>query len=424
MLKILDIDTWSEVFETLKKNKKRTLTTAAGVFWGIFLLTLLLASGQGLINGQKRTYEALGGSGQIVIITPSKTALPYHGYAKNRFIYLRDNDCQILKKKYPAISAIETVVTDWNWGGTMKCKGKQTNYSLILGCSPHYFDIMQVVLLEGRLLTTKDNLQEAHNCIIGEELAKRLFPQGSAIGEIVQFQNSSFKVVGVVRPMTDNMTIYAPIESSVVIPQKLMTSLFVPGIHYSGLIISLDANKLSKEKSSIGEQILKDLKERHNIAPEDKTAIDFFDVSQMVALSKGLILGISILVWIVGIGTLLAGIIGITNILLVSISERTKEIGVRKALGARNRDIRFQILLESFTITFVAGVLGMTLGTALMLIVDIFLGTNNNIFFHPLPPSYITILILAIVALAGMLASVLPIAKALKIDPIKALQNE
>lgn len=422
MQRLFDRSTWTEVFETLKKNKKRTLTTMAGVFWGLLLLTLLLSFGEGLINGQRRAFNALGDDGQVVIVSPSLTTIPYKGYAKDRPIYLTDQDCKALKASFPAINTIETIVTNWSRRGSIYANGIKNTYFMLYGVSPNYFNVMKVKLLEGRRLTIKDEMQQTHNCLLGVDLAKKLFPEGGAVGSAVQLQDASYTVVGIIQPESDNFAVFSNIRNDVIIPQSLMLSLYIPTRNYAGLVIHYRDIGVSSQE--LTDSIQSFLKERHSVAPEDKAAISIFDASQVLNLSNALMRGISILVWIVGIGTLLAGIVGITNILLVSISERTKEIGIRKALGARNKDIRFQILLESFTITFIAGMLGSALGIGIMLLVDKALGSENSIFLQPIIPTAVMFIIIFIIAISGLLAGLLPVSRALKIDTIKALQEE
>ena len=422
MRKLFDINTWREVFETLKKNKKRTLTTMSGVFWGLLLLTLLLSFGEGFINGQKLVFNALGDNGNINVVVPETTSTPYLGYAKDRTIYLTEKDCQALLANFPSITSIETMVTNWQ-GYTLYANGVKASASMLCGVSPNYFYTMKVNVVEGRLLNPKDEAQKTHNCLLGLNLAKRLFPEESPIGKTIQLLNTSYAVVGVIEPVSDNFSISGDLRSQIIIPQSLMTSLYVPEGNFQALIIVFK-NDL-KKPSELSQSLLSFLQKRHDIAPNDQSAIRVFDTSQMVRISNAMILGISILVWVVGMGTLLAGIIGITNILLVSISERTKEIGIRKALGARNKDIRFQILLESFTITFIAGILGTALGVGIMLVINSLMKKGSNaILYHPLIPTSVAFITILIIAISGLLAGILPLSRALKIDTIKALQDE
>lgn len=294
---------------------------------------------------------------------------------------------------------------------------------MLYGVSPNYFYTMKVNVVEGRLLNPKDEAQKTHNCLLGLNLAKRLFPEESAIGKTIQLLNTSYAVVGVIEPVSDHFSAFGDLRSEIIIPQSLMTSLYVPERNFQALIIVFKNDH--KKPSELSQSLLSFLQKRHDIAPNDQSAIRVFDTSQMVRISNAMILGISILVWIVGMGTLLAGIIGITNILLVSISERTKEIGIRKALGARNKDIRFQILLESFTITFIAGILGTALGVGIMLVINSLMKKGSNaILYHPLIPTSVAFITILIIAISGLLAGILPLSRALKIDTIKALQDE
>lgn len=421
---LFDANTWQEVFHTLSLNKKRTLTTASGVFWGLFLLTILLSLGEGMNNRFSMTFSGVGNGGNVLLFSANETTIPYDGYGKGRYLSFNLNDVSALKAKIPDLKEIYYYVRHPQSYRTKIYNGeKSEDISAYLAAKPGYFENESVVeVVEGRLLNAQDEILYRRVCLLGDELADKLFPEESAIGHTVKIENMIYTVVGIIKPINDNFSIFTNVKEDVFIPRSIMHKLFTDPEKIDMIIVYW------KPGGATGEALQRDittfLQKRHHVSPEDKSAIESFDASSIVRASNLMVFGLEFFVWVVGIGTLLAGIIGVSNIMLVSLSERTREIGIRRAIGAPRRAIFSQIILESFTITFLAGVLGVSLGVGLMLLINDIIGENADMFYKTLISPGITVVIILVISLAGVLSGLLPAYRALHIKTIQALQEE
>lgn len=424
MRRLFDADTWSEILHTLRINKRRTITTAGGVFWGLFLLVILLSFGEGIVNQQNRSLGIMASSGNMFVFYTGRTSQPYAGYAKGRTIYFNEKDIKALYSRFPQLDKIDYMLyVEEMPNREITSQGRRATIENFLAATPAYFEENVMSVVEGRSLNMQDEYHRRSCCLLGEFVASQLFPNGDAVGSTIKVMNTYLTIVGTVKPASDNFYVGTGFRSDVIIPLSLMQSLFVTDGNLTNLIITFN-----EEKTADPEKLFNNVKsylgERKKISPDDENAIMGFDVSAFPRLSKMLIVGITLLVWIVGIGTLLAGVIGVSNILLVSIAERTREIGIKRAIGAQKGSIRTQILLEATTITSLSGILGVSLAILLMFLVDSGVGENSSFLYNVMIPWHLAILIILIVVLAGILAGILPAARALRIDPIKALQEE
>lgn len=426
-MRLLDRDLWQEIAETLGRNKRRSIVTAFGVFWGLLMLIVLLSVSSGFKNGI--AHMTRGISANSAFIQASRTSKPYAGFKAGRSWRLLISDIDLVRSRVPGIKAIAGSANVWSWGEDNLSYGGKRARANLSGVTYQYFEGITVKLLAGRMLSEVDHREMRKYCLLGKEPAEKLFGDFSqAIGKVIKAGRAYYTVVGVVDRMSSGVNIGSSPDQSLYLPYEVINVTENKGGSVGGMIVvghdGVDMDKLIEDISSV----LKGLKQ---IAPEDKKAVDSFNVSQIFRMFSGINIGISILVWIVGIGTLLTGVVGISNILLVTVRERTQEIGVRRALGAKPRDIIGQLLLEGVSLTTIAGLLGLVVGVGISSIIAAAtdnLWANNQgsgaPFYNPTVDFGIAILAFVIIVLSGLLAGILPAMRAMEIKAIEAIREE
>lgn len=426
-MRLLDRDLWQEIAETLGRNKRRSIVTAFGVFWGLLMLIVLLSVSSGFKNGI--AHMTRGISANSAFIHASRTSKPYAGFKAGRSWRLLISDIDLVRSRVPGIKAIAGSANVWSWGEDNLSYGGKRARANLSGVTYQYFEGITVKLLAGRMLSEVDHREMRKYCLLGKEPAEKLFGDFSqAIGKVIKAGRAYYTVVGVVDRMSSGVNIGSSPDQSLYLPYEVINVTENKGGSVGGMIVvghdGVDMDKLIEDISSV----LKGLKQ---IAPEDKKAVDSFNVSQIFRMFSGINIGISILVWIVGIGTLLTGVVGISNILLVTVRERTQEIGVRRALGAKPRDIIGQLLLEGVSLTTIAGLLGLVVGVGISSIIAAAtdnLWANNQgsgaPFYNPTVDFGIAILAFVIIVLSGLLAGILPAMRAMEIKAIEAIREE
>lgn len=420
---MIDLDKWQEIFHALKQNKWRTFLTAFGVFWGIFMLLVMLGSGQGLENGVTRGFGDFATNS--VFIWPQRTNMAYKGFDRGRFFNFRDGDVEAIRKTIPGIQYLAPRIQGGGFrSGDNVVRGDQTGAYSIYGDYPEYFNIDPMNIVEGRFINDLD-LQEKRKVVtIGDRVYDELFEQGEeCIGEYIRIQGIYFKVIGRFkskqsgeRADRDNSAIFMPFTT--------MQRAYNYGDRLGWLSVTSE-NKVPV--SQVQEDIIKLLKKRHNIHPEDELAIGSFNLEKEFKQVSGLFFGIDLLIWIVGIGTLIAGVIGVSNIMLVIVKERTKEIGVQRALGATPLHITMQIVNEAVFLTTLAGYTGLVFGVLVIEGVDRMLqsgGGEEGFFTNPEIDFKIAVSALIVLVVSGVIAGMIPARRALRIKPIEALRTE
>lgn len=427
MRSILDPDFWQEIFSSLKKNKVRTTLTAFGVFWGIFMLIVMAGAGRGLQNGVNEGFEAFATNSAFV--WTQKTGEPYKGYKRGRIWNLRNEDIDHLKANVKEIQYIAPRLQGWresNADNTIR--GEKSGSFYIKGDYPEYRLIDPFTMLQGRFINDIDIQKKRKTCIIGERVAEVMFDEKEeVIGEYLKINGVFFQVVGVFRPDTD-MNFGGEKEETIYMPFTTLQQTFNYGnvVHF----FSVTA-KPGTSVSKLEDKIIEQLKVRHSIAPNDNEAIGHFNVERQFKMMSALFTGIDILTWIVGLGTLMAGVIGVSNIMLVIVKERTHEIGIQRALGATPRKIMTQIISESMFLTTVAGYIGLTLGMLLLEGVNQALivayeknPDGTNIIKSPEINIGLAVAALIVLMLSGAFAGILPASRAVKMKAIDALRDE
>ena len=415
-----DIDRWNEIWQTIRRNRKRSIMTALGVFWGIFMLTVLLGAGMGL----GRLFRAQLGetSTNTVLMNPGRTSVPYKGMPTGRWWNLENDDVEAVKK-LPEVK----YATGLAWANQLYAShGDRKGQYYVMGHMPDYQKINPEKIVYGRYINDLDMERKRKVCLIGTQIWKDLFPGGEdPTGKTITLQGAQFTVVGVLKRQSNMMT-FSDVESTIILPATLVQQMFGMGrtIHMLAAVGYNDVPPRILERA-----VKTPVFSRHIISPDDPRAAWVMTTAEFITKVNSLFWGIGLLTWIVGLGTLLAGIVGVSNIMLVLVKERTQEIGIRRALGAPPRAIISQILSESFVLTFIAGVLGLTAGVGVLSVADsiyyqavVVAQEGTDISWQI---SFQTgMLSLAILIAGSLLAGVIPASRALKIKAVDAIREE
>ena len=420
---MFDFDGLKEIWQTITRNKTRSLLTAFGVFWGVFLLVVLSSTGNGFENGMMRQVE--GVTPNTGLFFSGTTSEPYKGYQKGRKWSMTLSDLEAIKNNIPNIVAISPEASVWTSEDKNVVFGNRSGSYTVKGVLPEYNYIMKSRILKGRFINDADIANHRKVCLLGKRAYEELFDKGEdPLGKMVRVNGLYFQVVGVVSTYNTNVQINGSADESVVLPYTTMNRLFSLGDDVYFFLLAASDNASIAE---IEEEVKQLLKQRHDIAPDDKTAISSFNLEEVFKMFKGLFLGIHILIWIVGLGTLMSGIIGVSNIMLVTVKERTREIGVRRAIGAKPKNIITQVLSESLLLTTLAGLVGLCLGVGIMAIVGTItsnMPSDNMMFLDPNMSFKAAVTATIIVIVSGLLAGVLPALRAIQIKAIDAIREE
>jgi len=423
---MFDIDRWNEIWNALAKNKIRSLLTAFGVFWGIFMLIVMAGAGKGLENGVSQGIARFATNSAF--FWTDRTSEPYKGFKRGRNWNMEAEDLVYLRNNVPEIEYI----TPKNFGGRNNggpnvIRGKKNGAFNVKGDYPDYVKIDPCTVLKGRWINEMDIRDKRKVCVIGEKVFEQMFdPKENPLGQYLKISGVYYQVVGLIKPET-TIQINGRTEESVSIPFTTMLQTYNMGNQVHFLAITA---KKGVPVSVVEDKVKEFIKKKHSIAPTDLQALNSVNIEKEFKQMSGLFLGIQILTWIVGVGTLLAGVIGVSNIMLVIIKERTKEIGVQRAIGATPRTIISQIMLESVVLTTLAGYIGLSLGVGLLELVSRVLEStagksDDRMFFtHPEVSLTVAISALAVLIIAGLFAGMIPATRAIKIKPIDALREE
>lgn len=413
----MDVDTWEEIFITISRNKTRSLLTAFGVFWGIFMLVTLLGGGQGMKSMMFSNFE--GFASNSCYVWPQRTGEAYKGFRKGRWWSLENDDIARLKLGVANIDVITPLIS--RWGSTATYDDKKSS-CIVKGLYPDYNKIEMQRLLYGRFINDVDIIEARKVCVIGKRVYEELFPKGEyPIGKYIRADGIYYRIIGV-SISGGNIQISGRAEESVVLPFTTMQNTYNYGKRLEMLCITAKPGiKVSELQPDIEEVV----KKAHLIHPDDKQAMMILNAEAMFQMVENLFKGINILIIMVGMGTLIAGAIGVSNIMMVTVKERTTELGIRRAIGARPRDILQQILSESMVLTSIAGMAGITFA---VLILQVFEMAVNS---DPLKPYtsfqvsfWLAIGTAALLIALGMLAGLAPAYRAMAVKPIDAIRDE
>jgi putative ABC transport system permease protein len=411
------LDGLQEIWFTIKQNKLRTLLTAFGVFWGIFMLIVLLGAGRGMQNGVMQDF----GSDVLdfIIVWSGDTSVAHNGLGVGRKIRLDDADLEAVRTQVPGIRFIagETGI-----GVGLITYGDRTSNSQIRGIPDEYFDLKEDVPFNfGRKVNPLDVNDIRKITVIGTAVAERLFPGGvDPIGKDIRIKDVVMKVVGVFHDKGNR----GRNSENVFIPMSTFQKVYGGGGRIDSFWLrpqpGVDGFELEK-------QVLELIKRRKDVSPEDKRGVNSFNMAEPAKRVNGLFIGINVFIWFVGLGTLTAGIVGISNIMIITVKERTREIGIRKALGATPFSIVSTLLLESTLVTAFAGYVGLVVGVALIELIAFGMrtaGIQGGYFVNPEVNFSVAVTALALLVGVGLLAGLMPALRAAKITPIEAMRAE
>ena len=418
---IFDYDTWQEIFSSIAKNKTRTVVTIIGVLWGIFIYITLSGSAKGLDNGFDREFQDMAMNSMFV--WPQSTSIPYAGFKIGRSPRLTIQNVKMLKQQVPEIQYIAPRNARGVRSGppASVVYGDISRTYNIYGDYPEYTEISTKKIYKGgRFINNSDITNKRKVCVIGERTKKELFEEDdNPVGKFIRIDNVYFQVVGVHK--------YNPgggfeTDGDIFIPFETFRNLYNTGDKVNWFVIAAydNADVIAVEK-----KVKKVLKRIHNVSPDDERAFGSFNLGELFNRIKGFADGMTFLSLVVGMATIIAGVIGIGNILLISVKERTKELGVRRALGATPAEVRIQIVLESIFLTLIAGVLGIILGAVALATINFFTQDLADFpYTNPTVPTPLVLGALLIMTVMGTLIGLIPAQRAVSIKPIDALREE
>lgn len=411
---MFDLDTWQEIFSTISKNKLRTFLTGFSVAWGIFMLIILLGAGNGLQNGIFRNFDS--SLSNSLFISPRQTTKPYKGLKPGRYIRFTNDDYEMIKQNNPEVELISSL---YNLPGQNYIAHNSRSVSFrIITVYPDYQAIDKLKILEGRFINNLDIHQNRKVAVISTQVKKELFRQNKAIGEYVIINGFLVKVVGLFEDNDRDDS-----DECVYLPLTTAQLLYGGRKDISMVQLTIPLSSTKQEAIDIEERIRKQLAQLHKFDPEDKRATRISNSIEQASEIMAVINSIRLFIWIIGIMTIVAGIVGVSNIMTIVVKERTKEIGIRKALGARPISIIGMIIQEAILITSTSGFIGLLLGTALLEILRNKF-TDNRYFYNPEADIMIAIGATILLIVAGLLAGFFPAQRAARIKPTVALRDE
>ena len=411
----IDFDTWGEIFLTITRNKTRSLLTAFGIFWGIFMLVALMGGARGMQDILSRQFQGFATNSGFM--AANKTSKAYKGFQQGRQWNMENRDVERIRNNVEGIDVVTATLAQW---GINIVYEQYSISGTLKGLYPEYDRIEEPLIRIGRSLNETDIRDRRKVCVIGKRIYETLFPKkDDPCGKFIEINGIYYRVVGV-NEATGNMSVNGQSETSVVIPFSTMQQNYNRGNRID--MLGYTAKK-GYSISQVEKDVERIVKQAHAIHPDDEQAVIRVNAEAMFSMMDNLFTGIRVLGWLVGLGTLLAGAIGVSNIMMITVKERTTEIGIRRAIGARPSDILQQILLESMVLTTLAGMAGISFAVFLLDAVE--KGTSDPglpahflISFWQAIGAYVLLIVL------GLLAGLIPAYRAMAIKPIEAIRDE
>lgn len=412
----LDRDTFHEIVDTLTRNKSRSFLTGFGIFWGVFMLLALVGGGQGLKEILSKNFE--GFATNSVIIFPDNTGKAYKGFKKGRAWTMTYNDVERLRSQVPELDVITPVITSWQ--GSAVFDDSRTECR-IKGVNEDYSKVEEPVMYYGRYLNQMDILQKRKVCVIGKKIYKTLFPEGGdPCGKYIKVGNIYFRVVGV-DYSTGNMSINGRAEETTLLPISVMRDAYNLG---NSVHLICATGKPGITVKSIESKMRSVIAREHYIDPTDSKAILLINTELFFGIMDNLFKGVNFLIWLVGLGTILAGAIGVSNIMMITVKERTTEIGIRRSIGATPKMILSQIIAESIILTLVAGCAGIVFAVFILGMADN-IAVQDGIRMAEFQVNFrMAVSALILLTALGVLAGLAPASRAMKIKPVDAMKDE
>jgi len=408
-------DRWQEIFQSIQKNKLRTFLSGFTITLGILIFTILFGFG----NGLKNTFQEffVDDATNTIWIFPGRTTKPFKGYASNRKIEFRNDDIKDIKEDFAFY--IDYITPRITRGVIARYRGESNSYT-IRGIAPAHQLCEKTIIMKGRYINDNDIKEKKKICVIEEEIYKQLFDKDVyPIGTYIKLNGINYQVVGMYKQGQVGSggpqgNIHIPFTTFQQVYNRAGTVgwfMITGQPEYDILQIEADVKLL--------------LKNLHKVHPEDERAFGSFNLGEAFGKFMGFLLGMQFLTWFVGIATLIAGVFAIGNILLITVKERTKEIGIRRALGAKPWEIKRQIILESVFLTAIAGALGIIFGGLVLMIIDATAGSGDQpVLTNPTVDIPVVLIAAVTLVVLGTLIGLIPAQTAVSIKPIEALREE
>jgi putative ABC transport system permease protein len=409
---MFDLDKWQEIFSTINKNRMRTFLTGFSVAWGIFILIILMGSGKGLQNGVESGFRQ--DAVNTIWFGAGTTSKPYKGMQPGRQVNFTNEDYEFVKNSIKGVDQISARYYMWN--NRVISYKKEFGVFDIFSVHPDYQDIESASIVDGRFVNQIDINKRRKVVTIGKPVKEALFKHGeNPIGEYIKINNVPFQVVGIFTDKSerDETRIYIPISTA-----QMITG---GGNRIHNLTIT--SNLSAKESEELEKTIRTEMAERHKFDKDDDQAMWMWNTIKEFKKFTNMFMGIQIFVSIIGIFTIIAGIVGVSNIMIIVVNERTKEIGIRKAIGASPASVVGMIIFEAIIITGFAGYIGLLSGIGLLELVSNFL-PKNEFFLNPSVDFGVALAATGVLIFAGTLAGLVPAIRASKIRPVVALRDE
>ena len=407
----LDIDSYREILDTLTRNKSRSFLTGFGVFWGVFMLVALIGGGSGLKEKLEKNFE--GFAQNTVIVWSQQTSKAYKGFRKGRWWSMDYKDITRLHQRVPELDVVAPVLfAPWGKSNTAYYKDQKTT-PRIQGCTPEYAEVIAPKLYYGRYINEMDMKEHRKVCVIGKRIYKELFKS-------IRIDSTYYQVIGVDYSAT-NMNINGRAEQKVTLPLTLMQETYNRGKEVDMIVAT---GREGVVMSTLTNRIREAVTMAHFVDPTDEQGTMVFNTEVLFQMLDNLFKGVNFLIWLVGLGTLLAGAIGVSNIMMVTVRERTTEIGIRRAIGATPKMILSQIIAESIVLTLVAGMSGILFGVMILQMLEMGNTEDGIVTAHFQVGFWTAIFAALVVSAMGVLAGLAPAARAMTIKPVDAMRDE
>jgi len=413
---------WDEILEALNANRFRTVLTAFGVFWGIFILVILLALTNGLKNGVQSDFGDFATN--TIFMWTQRTSMPYQGFTKGRNFNFKLSDVALLKEKFPQLRYVSPRNQLGGYRGSNNVtRGDKTGAFNVYGDEPDYINQEPLDMLQGRFLSQSDIEQERKVAVVGTDVIKSLYDYvEDPIGSYLKINGINFMVIGVVKKTSsqgdsqeDANTIYIPF------------STFGKAFNFGDVVSWMALTAVDQVPiTEIKPMIMKEMRAAHKVHPNDERAIGHFDLAEQFQRITGLFSILSFVGYFVGALVLMSGVIGISNIMLIVVKERTKEIGIRRAIGATPKEIRAQVLQESMVLTLISGMAGISFAAGVIWVMNSVLDALGSVdnFANPSVGMGVLFIALAILVISGLLAGMIPATRATQMKPVDALRMD
>ncbi len=412
----IDLDSYREILDTLTRNKSRSFLTGFGVFWGVFMLVALIGGGNGIKELLNKTFEGFATNSAMVWAQPTSKA--YKGFRKGRQWEMNYKDVERLRQQVPELAVVSPVL--FSNGGTAYYGDRKSSVS-VNGVHPDYRKVNEPKLYYGRFLNDMDVAQKRKVCVIGKKTYKDLFPGGGdPCGKYIRVDSVYYQIVGVDYNVS-GINMGGDAGTTMLLPITLMQQTYNMGdkVH----MIAVTGRK-GVVMSTLAPRIRETIARAHSIDPTDEQGVMVFNTEVLFQLLDSLFRGVNFLIWLVGLGTLLAGAIGVSNIMMVTVRERTTEIGIRRAIGATPRNILSQIISESIVLTLVAGMSGILFAVLILQMLELSQTEDGIVAAHFQVDFWTAILAAVVISVMGVLAGLAPAARAMSIKPVDAMRDE